>query len=98
MSKYQKYGNIKMRGRKHKLLSCGCCEAINKRKLLKEETTEILYGSLALASEIDREVLENLMAGEKNNTEDTLGYSEGNWEDYIAFKKKREESMVIPNE
>jgi hypothetical protein len=42
--------------------------------------------------------LDNILAGEKNNTEDTLGYSEGNWEDYEAFKKKREESLRIPNE
>jgi hypothetical protein len=33
MSKYQKYGNVKMRGKNTKLLRCGCCVAINKKSL-----------------------------------------------------------------
>ena len=32
MSKHQPYGNVKMRGRKTKPLSCSCCVAINKKK------------------------------------------------------------------
>lgn len=33
MSKYQNYGNVKMRGKKEMMLPCGCCDAINKKKL-----------------------------------------------------------------
>lgn len=40
MSKYQNYGNVKMRGKKYKLLSCRCCEAVNKKKLQYDRKTE----------------------------------------------------------
>jgi hypothetical protein len=55
MSKYQNYGNVKMKGKKEKLLPCGCCVAINK----KYQESIIRYSD-AMAREIDREVLETL--------------------------------------
>ena len=32
VSKHQPYGNVKMKGKKTKKLSCTCCVAINKKK------------------------------------------------------------------
>ncbi len=32
MSKHQPYGNVKMKGKKTKKLSCTCCVAVNKKK------------------------------------------------------------------
>ena len=32
MSKYQNYGNVKMKGKKEKVLSCGCCVAYNRKR------------------------------------------------------------------
>lgn len=36
MSKYQPYGNVKMRGKLSKRLSCTCCTAVNKKKYSEE--------------------------------------------------------------
>lgn len=33
MSKHEPYGNVKMKGKKTKLLPCGCCVARNGKKL-----------------------------------------------------------------
>jgi hypothetical protein len=61
MSKYQNYGNVKMKGKKEKLLSCGCCVAINKKY-----QESIVRGANAMAREIDREVLEIALRKKKN--------------------------------
>jgi len=54
MSKYQNYGNVKMKGKPEKLLPCGCCVAQNKKKYQEG----INRGAAMLAREIDRELLE----------------------------------------
>lgn len=61
MSKYQNYGNVKMKGKKEKVLSCGCCVAENKKKF--QEGLD-RYAA-RMAREIDREVLEVLSRRKK---------------------------------
>lgn len=39
MSQRQPYGNVKLRGKRQRLLSCGCCVAENRKlKTLERET------------------------------------------------------------
>lgn len=56
MSKRRPYGNVKMKGKREKLLPCGCCVAENN----KSYQEGINRGAAMLAREIDREVLEIL--------------------------------------
>jgi len=37
MSKYQPYGNVKMKGKLTKRLACGCCEATNAKRQYSEQ-------------------------------------------------------------
>ena len=46
-----KYGNVKMKGKREKLLSCGCCVALNKKRFPSGEDLKKIFESFEEAPE-----------------------------------------------
>lgn len=64
MSKHQPYGNVKMKGKKTKKLSCTCCVAVNKKKYSNvKEAIEQLKDPFKQVSVETNEILPCPMCG-----------------------------------